>query len=87
MEAYTKLLSCAVIFDRKSVAPSSGIFGGDRRRGRPMDKIRNFKRKKTFSKKVSRPLPRLRPDFRGGGGALLLGCSEKWGPRGSKVHN
>ena len=48
MKAYTKLtvVMCCQIVDRKSVAPSSAIFGGDRRRGTPVDKIRNFEEKK-----------------------------------------
>ena len=44
MKAETKLtvVVCCQIFHRKSVTPSSGDFGGNRRRGRPVDKIRNF---------------------------------------------
>ena len=40
MKAYTKLtvVMCCQIVDRKSVAPSSG----DRRRGTPVEKVRNF---------------------------------------------
>ena len=47
IKAYTKLavVMCCQILDRKSVAQSSGDFGGDRRRGRPVDKIRNFEEK------------------------------------------
>ena len=48
MKAYTKLtvVMCCQIVARKSVAPSSGDFGGDRRRGTPVDKIRNLEEKK-----------------------------------------
>ena len=50
MKAYTKLtvLMCCQIVKRKSIAPSSGDFGGDRRRGTPVDKIRNFEEKKFY---------------------------------------
>ena len=50
------------IFDRKSIAPSSGDFAGDRRRDRPVDKIRNFEIT-LFSKLLVRPLPRSRPEL------------------------
>ena len=45
VKADTKLtvVMCCQIFDRKSV---SAIFGNDWRRGRPVDKIRNFEEKK-----------------------------------------
>ena len=63
IKAYTKLtvVMCCQIFYRKSVAPSSAIFGGDQRSNRPVDKIRNLERKKTCSKKINTPLPRPRP--------------------------
>ena len=39
--------------------------GGEGRRGTPVDKIRNLK-KKSFSQIIITPLPRTWPDFRGG---------------------
>ena len=45
IKAYTKLtvVMCCQIVDRKSVA---AIFGGDRRHGTSVDKIRNVEEKK-----------------------------------------
>ena len=40
------VVMCCQIVARMSVAPSSGDSGGDRRRGTPVDKIRNFEEKK-----------------------------------------
>ena len=45
------VVMCCQILDRKSVAPSSGDFGGHRRSGRPVDNIGNFE-KKTLSIKL-----------------------------------
>ena len=44
IKANTKLtvIMLCQIFDRKFIAPSSGNSASDRRRGRPVDKIRNF---------------------------------------------
>ena len=44
MKSYTKLtvVMCGKIVARKSVAPSSGDSGGDRRRDTPVDKIMNL---------------------------------------------
>ena len=66
MKAYTKLtvLMCCQIVARKSVAPSRAIFVGDWCRGTPVDKIRNFEKKKSFSKIIITPLLRPRPEFR-----------------------
>ena len=51
----------------------AAIFGGDRRRGRPVGKIRNFE-KKSVRKKINTPVPRPRPDFRGGGTPRNFQC-------------
>ena len=67
MKAYTKLtvVMYCQIFDRKSVAPSSGKFGGDRRCGRPVDKIR----KKLLVKRLVDP-------FRGRGWTSARGVPQ-----------
>ena len=65
MKTYTKptfVMRCQIVA-RKSVAPSSGYFGGDRRRGTPVDNIRNFE-EKSFNKIFITPIPQLRPEFR-----------------------
>ena len=41
----------------------AAIFDGDRRRGRPVNRIRNFENI-SFSKVIITPLTRPRPDFR-----------------------
>ena len=48
MKAYTKLtvVMWCQIFYMKYLASSSGDFRRDRRRGRPVDKIRNFEKTK-----------------------------------------
>ena len=48
IKAYKKMtvvMRCQIVA-RKSVAPSSGDSGGDRRQGTSMDKMRNFEEKK-----------------------------------------
>ena len=45
------------------------IFSGDRRNGRPVDKIRNVEGKNA-NKKIYTLLLRPRPDFCGGGGGM-----------------
>ena len=60
MKAYTKLTiaMCCQIFTRRSLAAISAC---DRRRGRPLDKIRNLK-EKTFSRMLLDPFRLPRPD-------------------------
>ena len=51
---------CCQIVAMKSVA----ISGAGRRRGTPVDKIRNFEEEKSFSKIFITLLPRPQPDLR-----------------------
>ena len=75
-------------FDRKSTAPQAAISGVDRRRGRPVDKIRNLE-KFFFGKYLVRPLPRQQPELhaRLTKGILNIFPPMWWGLWGLVVHH
>ena len=87
MKADTKLtvVICCKIFDRRSVAPPSGVFGGNRPRDRPVDK---FKNKKINKKKLEGCLEnhfrsRGRSSARGSPREFSISSDIKYGAHGS----